>query len=64
MAKKTITIYGVSTTDNAEGSRSFKAFCSTPEIAARELEKYKDWGVFYPPKPDNVHIKPIELITE
>ncbi len=58
---KTKTFYGIWTTDD-EVSGSFKAYCATKKIAIRELRKYRDWFCSKPPKPDEWHIRKLEMI--
>ena len=58
---KTKTFYGIWTTDD-EVSGSFKANSATKKIAIRELRKYRDWFCSKPPKPDEWHIRKLEMI--
>ena len=58
---KTKTFYGIWTTDN-EVSGSFKAYCATKKIAIKELRKHRDWFCSKPPKPDERHIRKLEMI--
>ena len=59
-AKKTTTIYGISTTHDEIGNSSIKCYCSTYDIALREAKNYCDW---YSSSPVNKeHIVPIKVI--
>ena len=58
---RTKTFYGIWTTDD-ELSGSFKAFCATKRLATKELKKYRDWFSDKPPKPDEKHIRKLEMI--
>ena len=60
---KTVTIYGIYTIDD-ELHGSIKAYCSTEDIAKRELNNYCDWFCDKPPKPDDRHIKRFEMLIE
>jgi len=46
------------------GQPKIKAYCRTREIAERELEKYADEWHSSPPKPDDKHIKKLEMIIK
>lgn len=59
---KTITFFGVYTTDD-ERTGSIKAYCATRELAEKELKKYRDFYHTNPPKPDERHIIPLEMIV-
>ena len=60
---KTKTFYGIYTTDD-ERSGSIKAYCRTKKIAIQELKKYRDWWCNKPPKPDDFHIRKLQMIIE
>ena len=62
MRKKTITFYGVYTSDD-EMHGSFKAYCATRELAEEELKNHADWYNDHP-EPDARHIIPLEMIVE
>ena len=50
-------------TYNSENTGSIKAYCSTRELAERELRKHPDfWDKF--PQPDSVHIIELKMIVE
>ena len=60
----TMTFYGVIVYESERSKGEFKAFCRTKKLAARELLKYRDYDKDKPPKPDDRHIKQLELIVE
>lgn len=60
---KTKTFYAVFIYDDEMGGE-IKAYCETPEIAKRELKKYRDFYQSKPPKPDDKHIIKLEMIVE
>ena len=60
-ASKPKIIYGIRTADS-ESSWSIKAYCSTYNIALREVKKYYDWWSDVPANEKN--IVPIEVIIE
>lgn len=60
---KSNTFYGIYTTDD-ERSGSIKEYCSTREIAVRELKHHYDWFCSHPPKADDEHIIELKMITE
>lgn len=60
---KTKTFYAVFVHDDERGGE-VKAYCSTKEIAKRELKKYRDFYQSKPPKPDDKHIIKLEMIVE
>ena len=41
-----------------------KEYCLTREIAERELKKYRDFFCSDPPKPDERHIRELEMTVE
>lgn len=61
-AKKTTTIYGISTTNDEIGNSSIKCYCSTYEIALREAKNYCEWYSSFPANEKN--IVPIKVIIE
>ena len=60
----TMTFYGVVVYDDERSTGEFKAYCRTKKLAERELKKYIDYFESKPPKPDDRHIKKLELIVE
>lgn len=61
---KTKTFYAVYVRDDSIPSGKLKAYCRTKEIAKRELKKYTDDWSSKPPKPDDFHIRKLEMIVE
>ena len=46
------------------GQPSVVAYCRTKAIAERELKKHTDEWHSKPPKPDDKHIKRLEMLLE
>ena len=60
---KTKIFYAIWTTDD-EMHGSIKAYCRTKRIAKRELKNHYDFFCSKPPKPDDYHIRKLEMIIE
>ena len=60
---KTKVFWGVYVYED-EYAPELKVYCRTKEIAKRELKKYKDFYQTKPPKPDDIHIRKLEMIVE
>ena len=53
---RTKTFYAVLVYEDERGGGTVKAYCSTKEIAKRELKKYRDFFQSKPPAPDDRHM--------
>ena len=61
---KTKYFYAIVIYDEECGGGEIKEYCRTKEIAKRELKKYRDFFQSKPPKPDDRHIRKLEMIIE
>lgn len=61
---KTKTFYAIVIYDDERGGGEIKEYCQTKKIAERELKKYRDYFQEKPPKPDERHIKKLQMTIE
>ena len=56
--------YAIVIYDEECGDGQIKEYCRAKEIAKRELKKYRDFYQSKPPKPDDKHIRKLEMVVE
>ena len=61
---KTKTFYAIVIYDDERSTGEIKEHCRTKEIAKRELKKYRDYFQEKPPRPDDKHIRKLQMTIE
>lgn len=64
MAKKTKTIWAIKLVVSSMGWMEIADYFETRELAVQALPNYRDFYHTEPPKPDDRHIVPIEMVVE